>query len=288
MTQVAEPTLEDVPQPAPAAPPSLFTYSTWVHAGHGAEDCSEVDEEAGVGRCSDSAHFHAWCRLPNDFQQQKIRDHGLAAKARKIRQMRQDGTDVNEILESSLDELVVADDRETLVSEMLSYEWSRDFTVAVRETRDLDDDSEGAEDGEKLYAHIEADQERYRRLSVEDPDSRNRDEFEELEGHVAAYVKTVQERYEAITAPKRTSYEEMDVLDLVGLVRGKRIAAVGGEEFTLHYTLHEILACTYKAVDGDTYFRDLKQVEGCAPEVMTALQSTFVDLERTSQSAEGN
>src|SRR5262245_8571172 len=79
---------------AQKAPGELFKFSAWVHIGVGADEC----EHAQTGNCADPGHFHAWCRLPNQFQHQDIRERALAAKARRIRQLRDPATDGYDVL----------------------------------------------------------------------------------------------------------------------------------------------------------------------------------------------
>lgn len=278
------------PAPPEREPSSLFKYSTWVHAGHGAEDCSEVDEEAGTCTCGDSSHFHAWVRLPNPFQHREIRERSQAAKARKLRQLRNPGTDANDILESALDDLAADGDtaKLALVEELLAHEWWRDYLKAVREVRDIDDTGEGAGEDAKLYEHVEQDQARFARLSAQDPADRNDDEFNELQVHLKAYQDEVDAHVAAYTNPKRTSLENAELNDLLDQVRRKRIETEAQQEFMHHFSVYEWLACTFKQREGETYFRDLAHLELAAPEVVAVLQSAFSDLERTAQEAQGN
>jgi hypothetical protein len=88
------------PKDATRSPNQLFRYSAWVHVGDGAQDCATAE----IG-CTDPGHFHAWCRLPNQLQHEDIRERALAAKARRIRQMRDPEADAHEILELDMAEL---------------------------------------------------------------------------------------------------------------------------------------------------------------------------------------
>jgi hypothetical protein len=275
--------------PAESAPAALFHYGTWVHVGPGAEQCSEVDEEKGENRCSDSGHFHAFCRLPNQFQEREIREKAQAAKARRLRQLRTPDSDANEILEQSLEDLLVeADATERLANELVGYDWTGDYLTAVRLTRDLDDESEGAEEGAKLYAHIDEDRRRFAQLQTEDPEQRNEDEFNELRGHVAAYENAVNEQYEAIANPKRESFRAMAESDLVELVRRKRMQFAAQEEFMHAYNVHEWLSCSYKQPKGENCFADADALQRADPAVLDRLGEVFADLERTAQGALGN
>lgn len=277
------------PAPAERDPRSLYKYATWIHVGHGADECTEVDEQAGTNQCADTSHFHAWCRIPNPLQEREIRERALAGKARKIRQLRSQGSDANEILETELESLQAEPDAtERMAAELVGADWAPDYLSAVRQVRELDDPDGDGEDAPKLFAHIEDDQARFARLEAATPEERAQDEFEELRDHVAAYQEKVREAFEAITNPKRETYEQMDAHDLLDLTRRKRIERGGTEEFMHQFSVQEWLSCTYRAREGDLAFRDLKHLEGADPEVLLTLESTFADLEKTAQSSSGN
>jgi hypothetical protein len=288
-------TLPAVPEPAEAAPDSLYRFSTWLHVGHGADDCTEVDTIAGVNRCGDPAHFHAWCRLPNDFQRREIIEHATAAGARKRRQMRMEGTTAHEVLEEGLDRLLREEGGlDKIRDELLAGTWYRDYMDAVRETRDLDDpdwtpgEGEADDDAPKLFADIDQDTARFQRLQSEGYDPKG-DELKELAAHMALYQVRIQERLEARIAPRRQGFEALDSNELLDLLRNKRVELAGQDEFMHHYAAHEWLACTYtQRASDDTYFRDLKHMENASPEVLFHLRETFGDLERIAQGASGN
>lgn len=278
-----------VETPAESAPRSLFHYATWAHAGPGAEDCTEVDEETGENRCADSGHFHAYCRLPNQFQEREIREKAQASKARRLRQIRTEGTDANEILEQSLEDLRAEQDGiERIVNELVGYDWTGDYLTAVRLTRDLDDDAEGAEEGEKLYRHVDEDRRRHAELQALPDEERNEDEFKELQSHLAAYETAVNEQYEAIANPKRESFRAMAESDLVELLRRKRMQFAAQEEFMNSYNVHEWLSCTYRQPDGEPSFADMEALQRASGVVLDKLSEIFADLERTAQGALGN
>lgn len=277
-----------ISQPAEKEPRSLFKYSTWIHAGAGADDCTEVDEDAGTNRCADAAHFHAWIRLPNPFQYREIRERALAAKARKLRQLRSPGSDSADILDGAIDVLAAdgEDGKTLLVEELIQHNWWRDYLTAVREIRDLEDEGEGAEDGAKLYAHVEEDQRRFAELSASEDTS---DELEELRAHLKRYSDAVEERCAAIVDPKRAGLTERDVNDLLDMVRTQRIETEAQQEFNHHYSMHEWLSCTFREFNSpDLVFTDLAHMTRAASEVLAEMQTGFQDLERTAQEAQGN
>lgn len=278
------------PTPAESAPRSLYRYSAWIHVGHGAEQCSEIDEAAGTNRCGDSAHFHAWCRVPNPLQEEEIRERALAAKARRIRQVRSQGSDANEILEVELETLQAEPDaKDRMAKEVAASDWAQDYMAAVGLVRDLDDDGEGAEEGVKLFAHVDDDKTRYAMLSALPESERPEDEYLELQAHLADYEGRCTTHFEAIQNPKRESYLSMDDLALLELTRRKRVERIGHDEFMRAYAANEWLSCALtEKKSGQPCFRDMDHIKNADPEVLTALQVIFADLEMTAQAAAGN
>lgn len=295
MSATDEVILPTVPEPAQPEPDSLYRYSTWVHVGHGAEGCSEVDEQAGTVACPDTSHFHAWCRIPNDFQDREIREHAQAASARKKRQARKEGSSVNDVLEEGLDVLRVAPDgRERAENELIGSEWYSDYMEAVREVRDMEDPAEASGDEDedhapKLFASIDIDMARFERLVNEGADKEG-DEMKELVAHIADYQVRVQDAVETRVSPRRARLQAMSVDAVFAELRAKRIDLAGQEEFLHHFSAHTWLACTYKQQAGDpeAYFRDLAHMENAAAEVLAALRDAHADLLRTAREAMGN
>src|ERR1700745_988892 len=102
---------------------AMFKYSEFVDLGDGAAEC----EHARDGRCEDIEHFHAWCRLPNPYQHEGIRKKGLAAKARKIRELKDPESDVSVILDTELASLNDETFADTLINELLASEWAEHY-----------------------------------------------------------------------------------------------------------------------------------------------------------------
>src|SRR4051794_11552830 len=89
---------------APTPVQKLLRYADYVHVGPGADACPEGEK----GTCQDPFHFHAYCRMPNQFQHAQIREFGLAAKARRMRQLRDPDADSHQILEAEMENLLRA------------------------------------------------------------------------------------------------------------------------------------------------------------------------------------
>jgi hypothetical protein len=263
-----EPEHNGRPDDSTRSPDELFRYSTWLHVGHGAGDCV-----AREGECTDRQHFHAWVRLPNQFQHQEIRERALAAKARRIRQLRDPETDACVILEADLDE--VRSDREALVAEIVGKEWWR---------RHLDAMAAVEEDEE--YEHIDRDRERLAEIRGMPEDQQPADELGELDRHFAGYSEKVEARLKELEQPVRDAAEGMDDDELVNQVREDRIAAEGSAVFMDTYAKYQWFAGTYTnadPVDRRRRFAQLSELEEAAPEVIEALRRAFGELETALQ-----
>lgn len=281
----------DLTNADPAARPveRMFRYSTWVHVGPDADQCADVAPDAQ--NCANPLHFHAWCRLPNQFQHREIRMKALAAKASRTRQLRDQGTDAFEILENELDELLRAGElvRVAVVDELMSKNWWREYLEAMKDVRE--DESIGPDDLDTpLYEHIEQDQRRLAALTAMSENERPVDEYDELQKHVIAYHSLVAARHAERTDPERDALKDRSMSDLIDLLRTDRIAAAANDEFTHVYNAWQWLVGTLTAPRGNRIFTSLQTLEELAPEVVEALQEAFDDLEKTATevSVEGN
>jgi hypothetical protein len=250
-TQVATDVEADVDEAA-KTPRQMFRYSTWVHVGPGAVDCEAINEQAGTNECSNPLHFHAWCRLPNQFQHREIREKALAAKARKTRLLRDPESD--------------------------------------RDVQEREEGQDG--DGEPLrpFAHVEHDQRRHSELEAMPEEERPGDEFDELGRHLGRYAEALKQRQEEIVQPKRDALTDKGVNGLVDLVRDQRVNAAGTEEFMHTYSTWSWLVGTLRRPGGKTIWpADPQTLVNVAPEVLDEIRVAFEDLEQTQQRGlEGN
>lgn len=270
---------------AQKTPAELFKFSTWIHVGAGAENCDDVDEEAGTCECTNRLHFHGWCRLPNQFQHREIRDKGLAAKARRGRQLRDPEADSYQILEDELDRLARRGDdaKDELIEELLGKEWWKDTLEAAQDLREVEDGDD------KPWEHIERDQVRLNELRELPEDKRPKDEFEELNRHTAAYEAALDEQIKERSKPRREALEALDINALIDKVRDDRIEQGSQDEFLHVYQTWEWLVGTLTQVGGEPRFKSLDEMRSAAPEVLTELREVFQDLDRSNaQEIQGN
>jgi hypothetical protein len=252
-------------------PADLFRWSGYVHVGAGAEDCPD-----GLnGMCGNPAHFHAFCRLPNQFQHSDIRTKAMAAKARRIRLLRDPESDPALILEAEMDELARTGDREALVDELLNRDWWKDHIAAMRDV-----------EAEERFAHIQQDRERLEQLDAMSPERRDNNEREELLRHIGAYNELVERRRKEAQAPRRSALDGLDMHELVAQAREDRIAAEGSAAFMETYSKWEWYACTFKTSNGrptERVFATIEALELADGEVLEAVGALFSNLEAAFQ-----
>lgn len=258
-------------------PAQLFRYSTWMHVGAGAETCDDVDEAVGTVSCGNVLHFHAWCRLPNQFQHREIREKALAARARRVRQLRDVNSDSAAILADDLEAIMRGPDpMGSLVEELVNEDWWRDYMEAVRDLHEFEDDR-----GELPWATIDHDRARLAELQSLDSAERPAEELAELEAHLLAYTDAVNAAHIAIVTPKRDALIARDIADLLEMVREQRIASEAQAEFMHIYSTWQWFAGTLIAPNRGRRFESMDAMQAAAPEVITALSETFEDLEQT-------
>lgn len=298
-TAEAPPTEEAVPTPEPAErePGSLFRYSIWLHVGHGAEGCSEVNEGTGENTCGDTGHFHAWCRLPNQFQYRVIQQRAMAEKARKMRLLRDPETTDNLVLEDGVSELRDQGEeaRKEIIDEMLQVTWWKDYLEAMQSAQQMadpewapeDDGDEGLEP-DKLYEHVDDDRNRFAVLLAKPEDERDDDDVKSLRDHLQAYDDELTRRVEALQAPRREALYAVAFETLLDQLRKKRIKTLADNEFTRSFSVNQWLSCTYPSPTGEPHFADLAALEAAPNAVIDGLELAFTDLERTAQGDSGN
>jgi hypothetical protein len=260
----------------------LFHWQTWVHVGPGAKACDDVDEAAGTNDCGNPAHFHAWCHVPNQIEHERIREKAAAAKARRTRLLRDPDSDAYEILEGELGELERAGERvrEDLVVELTASDRNREYREALTDVVELEVDAEGEEGAERPFEHIYDDQQRFRALADMSEEERPQDEYAALERHLNDFLRRVRQRQDERMQPILEAMRARDLTELIELVRLDRIRSEGEDVFMRTYSRHEWVLCTLRHPGGKRLFAELSALDGIAPEVYTALDDAYLDLER--------
>lgn len=253
---------------------NMFSFSGYVHVGPGAETCAGGED----GSCADPLHFHGWCRLPNPYQKESIREKALAAKARRARMLRDADCDAWEILEQDMESLSRASDgngNEDLVEELIAQRYWENQSEAMKNVQDKEE-----------YEHIEEDLERYRALGVQPEEERNESEYKSLEKHISAFEDAIEEERKELEQPERESLMSRDTYDLVEMIREQRIEAESNEWFMREYTKWTQFIGTMKprpadkGLPNERFFGDINHLKDqAAPEVVDALSEMFGELE---------
>ena len=251
----------------------MFEFSTYVHVGPGAKEC----EDGENGQCQNSAHFHAWIRLPNQFQLSSLNEKREAATARKLRVLRDEESDSRAIIDGELEELRRASDHAALVEAVASADFVKDHMAAMNAIRT---------DEERGFATIEDDRERLRALEQVPAEDRPQEEFEELQKQVAAYVDAVNEEREAIQRPLKESLEEKGLDDLIDMIRENRIQVIAREVGDEAYAQWQWYICTLqpKSPEKPGYpqeriYGSIDHLKAAAPEIIAALRDGFLEIE---------
>lgn len=237
--------------------------------------------------------FKAFCRLPNDFQHRDIREKAMAAKARRTRALKDQGTDAYEVLEGSLEEILAGEDPQgVMVAEITAKAFYEERGEAEADVREGED-----------YEHFSQDQERFRELIAVEPEDRSEDEWSTLVKHLAAYSKAVDDRMEELMQPRIEALKKLDLDVLVGKVRDQRIANDSGRVFMETYSFWQMYAGTLKIPEGfdpenitkettprQRYFDSERALrEEADPLLVSRLTETFEALENGLNSlASGN
>jgi hypothetical protein len=280
MTDVAVEEIEEVTVVPDEMSPelrALFTFSTWVHVGLGAEECDAVDTEAGTNGCVDPAHIHVWCRLPNGLQLRVIAEKARAAKARRARELRDDQTDSHAVLEDEVADLIDAGEKEPLVDVLVGREWFKHYLRARNEVEATEAEPD-EDDGP--FAHIDDDQERLLAISRMPEADQPKDERESLDKHVRRYQDLVEAKLEEYLEPEREGLRLLEMEALVERVRRDLIQQDAMAVFQHEYAIHEWLLCTTDAPHGKRRWMTAEDMENEPPELIDTVKDAYERLER--------
>lgn len=247
----------------------LFQWSGHVHVGAGAESCEHAED----GACADEKHFHGWLCLPNAFQIRDIADKARAAKARKVRALRDKESDSYQVLEMDLDDLR-RDHYDDLVKALARGEVEKRMADIVR----------GVAEGDERFENHAQDLEELTRLRALPDDERDSEEVERLEADMLAYGEAMQEVIDAETEKEAERLKGMAPDDVVELERRARIDEVGTEAYLHTYYTWCMFTGTREVgtsqFTSKRKFSHLDALRDAAPEVVTALREKVRELEQ--------
>lgn len=265
----------------------LYEFSSWLHVGPGAEECADVEEEKGESNCSNRIHFHAWCRVPNQYEARDIATKALAAKARKARQLRDEDSDASQILDDEMESIAALGDegKATLVMELVQRDWFKDYLEAEQEVLELEADDPGEGEPDKKYALIKEDERRFAELEAMPEDERPADEYAELEKHLAAFHQDVKDHHDQIQESKRAPLMGRDINALIDMVRKERVVAMANDEFHHVRRSWTMVYGVLRLPNGDQVWNEPEDLRRAPQEVLAAVNVLFDDLERMENSA---
>lgn len=257
-----------------------FKWRAWVHFPDAA-GCVDATN----GKCKDPEHFHALCRLPNPYQQNDIVEKAQAARARRLRMLRDVESDARVILEDQLEGLKDTP-QEIIVDELVDFTFTEDYTTALREVEGrLDPDyvPEGDEDIPKLWANIDQDREEYMRQR-ELPEDQQSDDFGELEKTYAKYSLEVREELERVQEPQKEHLMSLDKGELIDMIRRRRMEEQGTQAYLQAYMTWQMYVGTFKPVNRGTpnerVWSDINEMRNTAErDVIVAVKEVFDHLD---------
>lgn len=262
----------------------IFRHSMFVHIGPGSDECEHVDEEKFISTCTDPAHFHAWVHTPNQFQHNSIRTKAMAAKARKLRSLRDVESDSRTILDGEIEQIVFEGNRQILIEELVTKDQVKNYWQAMKEVQE-----------EPEYEHYEEDRTRLAALNAMPAEKRDEEEYIELGNHMAKYGDQVREVIDNIQKPLRDSLEAHDTEKLAALVTEDRIQAESQSEFDDVYSQWEwyIGTCKLWLKDqaghpDERYYTDIEKLKAAPSEVISGLAEAFTELDAAAGRALGN
>lgn len=268
--------IDSIPAKPGQSRAQLYTWQAWVHVGPEAENCEDIDEEAGTNECRNPLHFHAWVRLPNAHQQRDIRERALAAKARRMRLMREEGSDLNVIFETDIERLAVRGEavRAEITEELVSADWWRYVLDAQREMM-----FQTKEDSEELrWEHLGDDNERMKEIRALHADAQPKEELAILERRYAEYEEEFERLRSGNEQPVRDELAALDISQLIDRLRDHRIAQEGSDTFEHTKAEWELVTCTHCFPEGPLVFADVKMLSDQPTSVLDQLEAAFKDL----------
>lgn len=242
----------------------LFQWSTFVHVGADVEDC----EHRTDGECDNERHFHAWVRLPNSFQVRDIVDKARAAKARKVRALRDSESDAYAIMESELDELR-RDRYGELTDAIARANVEKNLPDLIRELNE-----------DERFEHQAQDAEEYQRLQELPEDDRDPEEYERLQKDMMAYGEALQETIDGRVEREIERLKQLPTDEVVEMERSSRIEQEGMEAYLFtYYTWAMFVGTRTKGMSSERKFARPEDLKDAAPEVTRALREALRRLE---------
>lgn len=254
----------------------LFQYSTYVHAGEGAEECEHRED----GVCKLSGHFHAWVCMPNSIQHRDILEKARAAKARRKRALRDAGTDgrgasdAYVTLESDLDDLMLGD-HEPTIKQIAQRSVRKTMGERINDVRENDD---------RFETYFQ-DAEEWRRLNELPEEERPADEYKVLGEMMDDFEEAVKARTKEDTEREEEALRKLSDEQFRAVVREARIDGESAEAHMTAYYLWlgfigtRVPSTQQHPGSSKRYFQALEDFRNASPEAVEAVDNAMRDLE---------
>lgn len=247
----------------------LFHWSTYVHGGAGAAECPDGEN----GACSNAEHFHAWLRLPNTFQARDISEKANASRARRRRQLREEGTDAQVSLEDWLDNWLEDDETYNALIVRIANRIVLDRQLDIR--NDLAETDE--------FEHYPADLEEFQRLSGLEEGDRDPEEYKRLAEHVDRYVAAFEKQTLRMHEEEVHRLTQMARADVLAIERRDRIKELADQRFVDTFYLWAYFICALKPVrkgfPASRVYGSLEELKAAPSEITDTLRDAYRRLE---------
>lgn len=264
----------------------LFEWSGDVHIGAGASTCSCIptDERTVPPACVDPDHFHAWVCLANAFQTRDIGDKARAAKARKIRTLKDAGepgkpdtaSDSYVTLEVILDELATTD-MEQVIDEVTQESVSKQLGVIFGEMKE-----------EERFENADQDSEELARQRLLPEDERDTEEFALLEKSQEEFATELERRVAERKDRERQTLRDLPDEQIIAMLRKKRINEMASEAYMHTYYTWLVFVGTRKFDQhNERKFKAINDMKTSAPEIVSGLRDKINELEDNIQAGSG-
>jgi hypothetical protein len=274
-------------------PKQLFQFSGYVHVGSGVEECELTkafeDLEAGTPdvkpteECDNPEHFHCWVCLPNAFQVKDIGEKARAAKARKLRALKDSGrdgnpaTDSHVTLEAEMDSITELD-RERLTGEVVSAYVGKDLSVILNELSEKEE-----------FEDHDQDVEESRRLMSTPDDEKTQEEVDQVEGKLKEFGEAFESEVKGREANKKAELDAMNRDEFVEVIRKKRIEDLSVIAYNNTNYEWMMFSGTRLATKHNTRkFMELKDLRGAPPEVVSAIRVKIRQLENAQSGGDAS
>jgi hypothetical protein len=212
-------------------------------------------------------------RIPNKFERAQIQEHAMAARALRIRQLKDVDSRAYLAVESRLEGYEEGDDdamREMLVNRELR-------TAAAKAQLKIEYADHEKNPEWREFANIAKLQSTYQRMLADGTD--NGEEFEALQAILVDYANALESEVDELLMPIRAATAALDREGLLAETRKVLLRDDADEHFVMAHSKYEIWFGT-KKLDDDSkfYFASIEELENTEEAVIELLEQQFNSL----------